>query len=40
MATQRVQFAEVIEAQAPDFSIDLAVEQIEPLADYYELLMK
>jgi 16S rRNA (guanine527-N7)-methyltransferase len=40
MATQRVQFAEVIEAQAPDFSIDLAVEQIEPLADYYDLLMK
>jgi len=40
MATQRVQFAKAIEAHVPDFGIELADEQTEVLADYYELLMK
>jgi 16S rRNA (guanine527-N7)-methyltransferase len=40
MATHRVQFARAIEANAADFEIELADEQTELLADYYELLMK
>jgi 16S rRNA (guanine527-N7)-methyltransferase len=40
MATQRAQFATTIEARAADFGIELAAEQAELLADYYELLMK
>jgi 16S rRNA (guanine527-N7)-methyltransferase len=40
MATHRAQFATAVEAHAADFGIEIAVEQVERLADYYELLMK
>ena len=40
MATPRAQFAATVEAHAADFGIELAAEQVELLADYYELLMK
>ena len=40
MATPRAQFADTVEAHAADFGIELAAEQVELLADYYELLMK
>ena len=40
MATQRARFAQAVEANATDFGIQLAGEQIQLLVDYYELLMK
>ena len=40
MATQREQFIEAIKVHAPNFKIELTVEQLDRLADYYELLRK
>ena len=40
MATQREQFIEAVKTYAPDFGVAVAVEQMNRLADYYELLMK
>ncbi len=40
MATQREQFIEAVKTYAPDFGVEVAVEQMNRLADYYGLLMK
>jgi 16S rRNA (guanine527-N7)-methyltransferase len=40
MATQRAQFVKALDAQAGDFGIELAADQVQLLADYYELLLK
>ena len=40
MATQRADFSKAIETNAPDFGLELSVDQIALLADYYELLLK
>src|SRR5262245_32858941 len=40
MATQRADFSKAIEANAPDFGLELSDDQTALLADYYELLLK
>src|SRR5213075_1734922 len=40
MATQREQFVAALQAHAPDFQIELSEQQIQPLADYYALVLK
>src|SRR3954463_7441964 len=40
MATQREQFAAALTTQSPDFGVELGIEQVQLLTDYYALVLK